>query len=87
MLINIESEESPLKMVQGLFSRETDPLIIDTRCMAKASATQNILQHGPTPTHTNPVSERLAYHPFAPPPLGSGPGFEEIVLVYCINSR
>ena len=22
-------------MVQGLFSRETDPLIIDTRCMAK----------------------------------------------------
>ena len=31
-----------LKMVQGLFSRETDPLVIDTRCMAKASATQNI---------------------------------------------
>ena len=38
----MESEESPLKMVPGLLSRETDPLIIDTRCMAKASATQNI---------------------------------------------
>ena len=29
-------------MVQGLFSRETDPLIIDTRCIVKAGATQNI---------------------------------------------
>ena len=37
-----QSAESPLKMVQGLFSRDIDPLIIDTRCMAKASATQNI---------------------------------------------
>ena len=38
----MESEESPLKMVQGLFSRNNDPLIIDGRCMSRAGATQNI---------------------------------------------
>ena len=41
--MSLKTDESPrIVVVQGLFPRDTDPLIIDGRCKARAGATQNI---------------------------------------------